>query len=379
MNGPLSPYWDLDDRSLSIFKHPTLERVHVSCMNLIDTDKIDLEETFFTPLKHLILEECNIDVPALAALLKLPKALEGLDLGSSNKSILPKPLLTSAGENCYNFAQFPSVPIHSNANLLFWTRPDATMAALKQQAHSLKILTYLQNEQYAYNSHGFHMSTAMKFVAFPIDGFEDFPLLEKVHLKGYCPNFTRAVLNYHSPPNLREVIAEDFDPIYTHYNEEKWSVQQEPIAEQIAVQLPYLSAKHRSSPKSLERITLIYNENGGSEDQDREKSVARRQLDGVAKILKKDYGLSLFVVRKTISRYYPPFLYGEPTPKEELLFDGDTGKFTEVFKKWVRIGNTTAAGGVRMLETNGSDYSPEDSSEDEDEDDDSDDGVWPVV
>ena len=201
-----------------------------------------------------------------------------------------------------------------------------------------------------------------------------FSALKKVHLKGHCPNFTRAVMNYRSPPNLREVIAEDVDPIH---KKDSWSVQQGPIAQQIAEHVPYLNVKHRKIPPTLHRLTLIYNENGGSEDQDWEKSVARRQLDDVAKILKKEHGLSLFVVRKTISRYYPPFLYGEPTPKIELLFDGDTGEFTEVFKKWVRIGNSAAAGGVRILETDDSDYVPEESTEDED--DDSDDGVWPVV
>jgi hypothetical protein len=276
------------------------------------------------------------------------------------------------GENCYNFTQFPWVDIPNNANLLFWTQPEATMGALKQQAHSLKILAYSQNEDYASDIHGMHLFPRMRDVAFSSDGFEHFPLLEKVHLKGRCPNFTRAVLNYHSPLNLREVVAEDVDPIYTML---QWSVQTEPTVKGIAEHIPYLDVKHRNIPKSLKKVTLIYNENGGTEDQDWEKSVARRQLDGVAKILQKDHGLSLFVVRKTISRYFPPFLYGEPTPKEELLLDGDTGEFTEVFTKWVRIGNSTAAGGVRTLRTNDSDYVPGD----EDDEDDEDDGVWPVV
>lgn len=77
----MSPYWDLDERSISIFKHPSLVQVHVSCMNLLAKRSNDSEPSFFTPLKHLILEECNISVSALTDLLQLPQALETLELG----------------------------------------------------------------------------------------------------------------------------------------------------------------------------------------------------------------------------------------------------------------------------------------------------------
>lgn len=80
LNGPLSPYWDLDRLTVPIFRHPTLQYIHISCMNICKDDW-KTEETFFTPLKHLVLEECNIRASALVTLLSLPKALESLFLG----------------------------------------------------------------------------------------------------------------------------------------------------------------------------------------------------------------------------------------------------------------------------------------------------------
>jgi hypothetical protein len=52
-------------------------------MNLGDQVFHPIQQTFFTPLKYLILEECNIDVWGLKSLLKLPAALETLYLGKS--------------------------------------------------------------------------------------------------------------------------------------------------------------------------------------------------------------------------------------------------------------------------------------------------------
>jgi hypothetical protein len=58
-------------------------------MNLVHKDTIDAPDTFFTPLKHLTFEECNIGVSALEALLKLPTALETLNLGIADNIKFP--------------------------------------------------------------------------------------------------------------------------------------------------------------------------------------------------------------------------------------------------------------------------------------------------
>ena len=82
------------------------------------------------------------------------------------------------------------------------------------------------------------------------EGFSAFPVLEKVHLKGYCPNFTAAVLSGNGPPNLQEVVAEGEDPIL---GPDEWSSQQEAIAEQVVECLPYLDVEHCNIPKSKEQ------------------------------------------------------------------------------------------------------------------------------
>jgi hypothetical protein len=50
-------------------------------MNLGGDAFLPVEDRFCTPLKHLVLEECNITPSGLKNLMTLPKALEVLYLG----------------------------------------------------------------------------------------------------------------------------------------------------------------------------------------------------------------------------------------------------------------------------------------------------------
>ncbi len=56
-------------------------------MNLNAGAFLPVDDHFCTPLKHLVLEECNITVPGLKNLLTLPKALEVLYLGQFGRGI----------------------------------------------------------------------------------------------------------------------------------------------------------------------------------------------------------------------------------------------------------------------------------------------------
>jgi hypothetical protein len=88
INGPNSPYWTPDARSLPIFLHPTLTYLKVSCVNLPEDLFNEVKEQHLTPLKELILEECNITHQGLHGLLGLPKALEHLNLGIADFGII---------------------------------------------------------------------------------------------------------------------------------------------------------------------------------------------------------------------------------------------------------------------------------------------------
>lgn len=79
LNGPESPYWSIDKRSISLFQLPSLQRLTLSCVNI--EDDLVVKARSFTSLKHLTLEESNITHKGLICILSLPKALESLYLG----------------------------------------------------------------------------------------------------------------------------------------------------------------------------------------------------------------------------------------------------------------------------------------------------------
>lgn len=91
MNGVESPYWNFDSRSKTIFRLPALECLTISCVNILDDLADGVAGKFFSPLKHLHLEESNFTSKGLHTLLSWPKALETLDLL----------------ENCHNCLHFP--------------------------------------------------------------------------------------------------------------------------------------------------------------------------------------------------------------------------------------------------------------------------------
>ena len=87
LNGPESPYWTLDERSLCLLLLPALQELRLSCMNLYgDLFEKTTIDTSISPLKRLVLEECNISHQGLKGLLSLPKALETLYIGQYNAS-----------------------------------------------------------------------------------------------------------------------------------------------------------------------------------------------------------------------------------------------------------------------------------------------------
>ncbi|KAF1941025.1 hypothetical protein EJ02DRAFT_348776 [Clathrospora elynae] len=72
-------------RAVAMFKHPTLRKIVLSCLNLdarISAEfDISEQELRSTPLQSLKLIECNVGVPFLDAVLSLPKALKELSIG----------------------------------------------------------------------------------------------------------------------------------------------------------------------------------------------------------------------------------------------------------------------------------------------------------
>lgn len=204
------------------------------------------------------------------------------------------------------------------------------MEALKQQAHSLRSLTYATDVLYGFYR-GIYLSQHGRSVSFEQGGFEDFHLLEKVHLIGDGQNFANAVLNCRSPSNLRELVSEQ--PPILIPNRRPSATHGELMTRTIL-----LNVSSPNIPPDLKQMTLIHDVNDVDEEEmDSMRSTAGRNILALEKAMREKFGLALSVKYKSRGKYYPPFLYGEPLPREELVYDGTAGGFTEAFETWPKV------------------------------------------
>ena len=272
--------------------------------------------------------------------------------------------MSCEGENCHNKSQFPGDRIDIRANSLFATMPDVAVAALKLQAHSLKSLTYATNPNIFWSSNLFNIARHTRDTGVVDGEFASFQALEKVHLIGSCRNFERALLCTRSPPNLRELIVES--------EQNGWLHNLDPGLEAVTTEhymkdMSFLRVPSPCIPKSLKSITFTYD----NDIVPFAETAERDTIDLLFEVyysMEATFGITLSIKYKHRGRFFPPFLYGEPLPKETFLFNGLTGKADERFyDRRARRQNATAQ--TRFLEED-LDYEPSDDDED---------GVWPVV
>ncbi|KAK4613749.1 hypothetical protein CLAFUW4_08715 [Fulvia fulva] len=298
MNGADSPYWTIDSRSIALLLHPSLTHLRMSCVNILDNILEDVHQKEKTPLKHLELEECNITHGGLHGILSLQTALEELSLG----------------ENCHNIQHFGD-DIDAASNHLFQMDPQTTVAALKQQKHSLRVLTYVTTETYYQHLQLARWVTIKKS---PIDaGFADFAALEEVTLLGQCPDFERALMTTRSPPNLKSLTFRAMTPFRREIGSH--SLPGSPLA-----LVPFMRAPSCSIPESLTRLKVAYYDTlpigVGRSFSETTKGIIRKAANATKKI-----GIELTVSYVDRSNYYPPYLWGEPQPTETIAFTGDDG------------------------------------------------------
>ncbi|EME42774.1 hypothetical protein DOTSEDRAFT_90064 [Dothistroma septosporum NZE10] len=298
MNGPESPYWTIDDRSIGLVLHPTLTYLKMSCVNILDNILEHVHQTEKTPLKHLDLEECNITHGGLHGILSLPAALEGLSLG----------------ENCHNI-QFFGDEIDPASSHLFQMDSQTTIAALKQQQHSLRTLAYITTHTYYQHLQLARWINGKKNT---VDaGFADFAALEEVTLLGQCPDFERAMMTSRSPPNLKSLTFKAKDAfrqeIGTH------SQSDSPLA-----LVPFLRAPSCSIPDALERLNVAYHDSSPL-GANRKLSETTKRIIRKAANATKEIGIELTVSYVDRRNYYPPYLWGEPAPTETTMFTGEHG------------------------------------------------------
>ena len=64
-----------------LFGHPNISSLTISCAEIHEDYLQPVQDAARTPLKQLILMECNLTIEALRIMLSLPRALEELHLG----------------------------------------------------------------------------------------------------------------------------------------------------------------------------------------------------------------------------------------------------------------------------------------------------------
>ena len=74
-------YWNVEEDLATIFCHPTLTSLMISCAELHETFLSPLNCTAHSPLQQLTLIECNLTVQALSMILRVPKGLAELHIG----------------------------------------------------------------------------------------------------------------------------------------------------------------------------------------------------------------------------------------------------------------------------------------------------------
>jgi len=310
LNGPKSPYWTPDHRSLPIFLHPTLKYLKLACVNFPDDLFNEVTERATTPLQHLVLEECNITHRGLHGLLALPKALEHLYLG----------------ENCHNERQFPNHEVAPSYNHLFRRDAEATVEAIGQQKHSLRSLTYVAASVYSWST-GQLLGGVLQPRRGGIDAaFADFIELESVTAIGSSSGFERAVMSSVPPPKLRYLTYQAENPLTSPQgSSQRHNGDEAEMDRRLVALLPFLRAPSSSVPPGFKSLKIIYQRaHTQFVELTREKQT---HVEKTAKALKAVYGADLTVGFKSFRGYYPPFLYGEREPEEQMIFDSEKGGF----------------------------------------------------
>lgn len=207
--------------------------------------------------------------------------------------------------------------LHCSWNQLFKNNSAATLAALSQQKESLTSLTYATNQDgYEWNG----IPTLITPDKTPVDGgFAEFCALEKIKLVGECAPFERAVFSSRPPPNLK-VLAVDCDLPLERFYYNFTSLDDE--SDHSLDYAPFFRAPSSSMPKGFQKLELTHTSHS-TEDHELIYTLADEL---------KAVGVELLVYVKERSTFFPPYLDGEPKPREDVYFNGEciTFKYAEM-------------------------------------------------
>ncbi|KAH8732038.1 hypothetical protein GQ44DRAFT_822159 [Phaeosphaeriaceae sp. PMI808] len=281
-HGTSSEFWNLNDFHC-IFRHPSLQYLHISCVSLTRGIPALESHNKTTPLRTLIFDECEITPASLRSILRTPANLQNLTLGenvwNTNRSRVPNPILTK------------------NAT--------ATLEALSSVAHSLERLTHL-DPGWKINVHSERRSPPMLISG---DGMRNFHALK--YMQCELGSFLyRAIIMNHAlaPPNLETLRLSSNMFSENYFNSL-------PVAD-IYLALPSLSTLQLMQASDQWQNNIVA-------DYISAPARLRARHAFAYKLFKAGINLQIFVeMHKTLSTI-PPYLAGEVTPQVQCLYDAD--------------------------------------------------------
>lgn len=304
-------YWAVTAENVSIFAHPTLKHLKVSCATLADDVAPLLHDERTTPLTHLAFISCFITHKALNGILALPAALEVLSLG----------------ENLYNYFE----PIE-NSTRLFTRNPIAFFDSLKQQQQSLRESAYASTAEYH--------APRLNFRLPPHDphdftGFSTFHQLRQISLEECCIEFRHIFeLPHLAPPALQRLNMMEFDfGQFFHFGRPANSIDD---AE--AESVPWIVPTYVSL-RALPLIQLMCEEYTTPLPAELLSELKDVQRDGDAEVL---------CYRRFLFQRRPPFLYGDHGYQYTLMYVVASGQITTPPEPYSTFGDE--AGVVRTPE-----------------------------
>ncbi|KAF2998265.1 hypothetical protein E8E13_006577 [Curvularia kusanoi] len=299
-HGPEDRKFELDDRLASVFYHPTLHNLSISCLNISNRNMESTIESFgkkrkSTPLRSLTFIECNIDMDTLYTILSLPKALKEL----------------SIGERLYVFETAPP-----STDATQRTSSKRFLPALQQQADSLEKLTHIGGSLPALPARETDEDGAVKLRS--MSALQHLELGFESHLYYY-------LRNNGFPPRLRYLKMLD-SAIANNYT-------QQPDALTRTVFRSTTSLVTQCFPSSVPddfTLHLHYAHNLFFRLEEAEEWISRLFLSRpliykIADVLHEHKGR--FVVSRDHfspgKSYIPPFMYEEELPIEKVLYNSD--------------------------------------------------------
>lgn len=299
-HGPDDRKFDLDNRLASVFYHPTLRDLTISCLNISNRDMESTIQSFgkerrSTPLRSLTFIECNIDMDTLHTILSMPKALKEL----------------SIGERLHVFeGARPSMDATQR------TSSKRFLPALQQQAHSLEKLTHIGGSLPYLPSRETDEDGAAKMRS--LSNLQHLELGFESHLYYYL----RA---NGFPPRLRYLKMLD-NAIANNYS-------QQPDALTRTVFRSTTSLVTQCFPSSVPEdftLHLHYAHNLFFRSEEADEWISRLFLSRpliyrIADVLHEHKG-RLIVSRDHFlsgGSYIPPYMYGEELPMEKVLYNSD--------------------------------------------------------